>query len=280
MMILIADSGATKTDWLLVNENNTFFTTAGINPYYMSAERIRLIFSEELLPMVPADKVESIFFYGSGCSTENKVLMMTQLFGEVFPRATVEINHDMLAAARATCNRREGIACILGTGSNACVFDGMRITRQMVSFGYFFGDEGSGTHLGKQLISHYLKESLPSHLAESLFQQYNLTLELILDSIYNKPFPNRFLASFAPFILKHSDDPFIREMVASSFEEFFKMGVMKFTGYQKLEVHFVGSIAYHFKDILQEVAETNKITTGKIQKSVIEGLKEFHTSTL
>lgn len=279
-MILIADSGATKTDWLLVNDNNTFFTTAGINPYYMSAEKIRTIFIEELLVMVNAEEVKSIFFYGSGCSTENKVLMMKQLFGSIFHNASVEINHDMLAAARATCHRKEGIACILGTGSNACVFDGSKITRQMVSFGYFFGDEGSGTHLGKQLIAHYLKETLPSHLAESLFEKYNLTLEFILDSIYNKPFPNRFLASFAPFILENSEDPFLRKMVASSFDEFFKMGIMKFTGYQKLEAHFVGSIAYHFKEILKDVARTNHVTIGKIQKSVIEGLKEFHTSTL
>lgn len=277
-MILIADSGATKTDWLLVhNSNYTFITTAGINAYYMSSEMISGMLRKELVPNLPAIEVKSVYYYGSGCSTEMKCKKISDLLQEICPHASIEVNHDMLAAARALCDSKPGIACILGTGSNSCVYDGHKITRQMVSLGYFFGDEGSGTHLGRLLITDYLKGELPGHINDMLNQEYNLSLEYVLDHIYNQSAPNRFLASFSPFIQKNSDDPYIRKLIAFSFNEFLKVGVMKFTGYQDMEVNFVGSVAFHYQDILIQVAESHKIRIGQIQKSVIEGLRDFHT---
>ncbi|HLN53882.1 MAG TPA: hypothetical protein VK212_09255 [Lentimicrobium sp.] len=277
-MILIADSGSTKTDWLLINgSNNTFINTSGINAYYMSSEAIADALNRELTPALPVDEVRSIYFYGSGCSTKSKCDKISHILTSIFHNAIVEVNHDMLAAARALCKNRAGIACILGTGSNSCVYDGSKITRQMVSLGYFFGDEGSGTHLGKLLINDFLKGEIPAHISEMLIKEYSLSLEFILDHIYNYSFPNRFLASFSKFIERNITDPYLAKLVAFSFNEFFKVGIKKFTDYKSMEVSFVGSIAYYFQDILLDVANQNSITVANIQRSVIEGLKEYHT---
>lgn len=276
-MILIADSGATKTDWLLVNNtNNTFITTAGINAYYMSGEAIISMLQDELMPSMPAKEVNSIYYYGAGCSTEAKCTKISVLLKGLFPNAAIEVNHDMLAAARSLCDSKPGIACILGTGSNSCVYDGQKITRQMVSLGYFFGDEGSGTHMGKLLITDYLRGDMPDHISDKLTDEFNLSLEFVLDNIYNKPSPNRFLASFAPFIQQNGMDVYIRQLITKSFSEFLKMGVMKFSDFEKYEVSFVGSIAFHFRDILLDVASQKGINICRIQKSVIEGLMEYH----
>lgn len=280
-MILIADSGATKTDWLLLNNNqNTFITTTGINAYYMSSETIKDMLGRELIPLLPVNDISAIFYYGSGCSTEAKCNKIKDILSATFHNASIEVNHDMLAAARALCADKPGIACILGTGSNSCVYDGQVITRQMVSLGYFFGDEGSGTHLGKLLVTDYLKGEMPANISDLLTDQFNLSLEFILDNIYNKSTPSRFLSSFAPFIQENSKDPYIRQLIAHSFSEFLKVGVMKFTGYEKFDVSFVGSVAYHFQDILTEVLKSKGVRLGKIQKSVIEGLKEYHLRSL
>jgi glucosamine kinase len=276
-MILIADSGATKTDWLLINNSNyTFITTAGINAYYMSSEVISAMLNKELLPHLPLNNIRSVYYYGSGCSTEQKCRKISDILQQICPGASIEVNHDMLAAARALCDSKPGIACILGTGSNSCVYDGKVITRQMVSLGYFFGDEGSGTHLGKLLITDYLRSEMPDRISNKLNEEYNLSLEYVLDHIYNQTAPNRFLASFSPFIQQNSNDEYIRKLIAFSFNEFLKVGVMKFTGYQSMDVSFVGSVAYYYQDILMEVAANHKIKIGKIQKSVIEGLRDFH----
>lgn len=277
-MILIADSGSSKTDWLLINGNNsTFINTTGINAYYMSNEAITNALKGELAPLVPVDDIKRIYFYGSGCSTKTKCDKISHILTSVFPNSIAEVNHDMLAAARALCIDKPGIACILGTGSNSCVYDGSKITRQMVSLGYFFGDEGSGTHLGKLLITDYLKGEMPAHISEMLTKEYNLSLEFILDNIYNHTFPNRFLASFSKFIERNIVDHYLTNLVAYSFKEFFKVGIMKFTDYKSMDVSFVGSIAYYFQDILLKVAAENSITVAKVQRSVIEGLKEYHT---
>lgn len=277
-MILIADSGSTKTDWVLLeNTNSSFIFTKGINAYYMTSEHIGEMLQAELLPQVSANKVNAVFFYGSGCSTEAKCAKIGSILKSLFPNAQVEVNHDMFAAARALCDNKPGIACILGTGSNSCVYDGHSITRQMVSLGYFFGDEGSGTHLGKLLITDYLKDEMPDDIAEKLTDQHNLSLEYILDCIYNSNAPNKFLASFAPFIQENYRHPYIKQLVTNSFDDFFKVGIMRFTGYQQMEVNFAGSIAFHFKDILLEVGKKHNLKINRIQKSVIEGLRDYHS---
>lgn len=278
-MILIADSGSTKTDWLLVHlTNNTLITTSGINAYYMSSEMILGMLRKELQPLVPSALVEKIYFYGSGCSTEAKCNKISGILKELFVNANIEVNHDMLAAARSLCKDKPGIASILGTGSNSCVYDGNKITQQMVSLGYFFGDEGSGTHLGKLLITDYLRGEMPAELSAKLNAEFNLSLELVLDNIYNQGPPNKFLASFAPFIQQNAQDVYVRQLIAKSFIEFLKVGIMKFSGFENLKVSFVGSIAFHFQDILKEVALANGIRIEKIQKSVIDGLRDYHLS--
>lgn len=276
-MILIADSGSTKTDWILLNNSNTtFINTAGINAYYMTSDEIMKMLGKELVPLVPSDKVSSIYFYGSGCSTESKCKKISDILHNLFPLASIEVNHDLLAAARSLCDHKSGIACILGTGSNSCVYDGEKITWQMVSLGYFFGDEGSGTHLGKLLITDYLKGEMPDEISNKLNYEFNLSFEVVLDNIYNQNSPNKFLASFAPFILENCENDYIKNLVSNSFQEFFKVGVMKFTNYEDYAVSFVGSIAFHFQNILMEVASKDKINISIIRKSVIEGLKDYH----
>lgn len=277
-MILIADSGSTKTDWILLNDSNsTFINTGGINAYYMSSDDIMKILKKELVPIVPVNEVSKVHFYGSGCSTVSKCKKISDILHNLFPFASIEVNHDLLAAARSLCNHESGIACILGTGSNSCVYDGEKITRQMVSLGYFFGDEGSGTHLGKLLITDYLKGEMPDEISNKLNYEFNLSFEAVLDNIYNQNSPNKFLASLAPFILENSENDYIKNLVSISFQEFFKVGVMKFSNYENYPVSFVGSIAFHFQDILMDVAAKNKINISIIRKSVIEGLKDFHT---
>jgi N-acetylglucosamine kinase-like BadF-type ATPase len=182
----------------------------------------------------------------------------------------------MLGAARALCGSEPGIACILGTGSNSCFYDGNDITENVVSLGYLLGDEGSGAHMGKQLITDYFHKNIPSDIVASFNKMYNPTVEFILDSVYNQPRPSRFLASFSPFLLENINNPYIRNLVTNSFDEFFRKNVSKYSNYQTVKINFTGSVAFFFSEVLKESAQKAGITTNKIYRSAIEGLIDFH----
>ncbi|MFH1120424.1 MAG: hypothetical protein V1775_11420 [Bacteroidota bacterium] len=279
-MMLIADSGSTKTDWCLIDDNGDRKTvqTIGINPYHMNSAAIREVLDKELYPFIYPDTVKEIFYYGAGCSTERKCQTIDNVLQDFFTKASIEVHHDLLGAARALCGNEPGIACILGTGSNSCFYDGSEITDNVVSLGYLFGDEGSGAHMGKQLIVDYFQGNIPSDIIDVFVRKYNPTVESILDSVYNQPRPSRFLASFSPFLLENIGHPYIKNLVISCFDEFFRKNVSRYRNYQSVNVNFTGSVAYFFRDILMESAQKAGITANKINRSAIEGLIDYHNN--
>ncbi len=277
-MKLIADSGSTKTIWVLLEHGSLKKTieTAGLNPYFQTKEMIDPVIRNDLAPNMITNFVKEIHFYGAGCSTESKNKMLTDILQMYFRSAQVFIYHDILGAARSLFGTREGIAGILGTGCNSCYYDGKEIYSRVPSLGYLFGDEGAGSYIGKKFIGGYLKKSIPKDLSDAFDQEYKLSFENILDSLYNKPSPNRFLASFSRFIGPRKDHPFLHELLRSSFDDFFREQIMKYDNYDKLPVSFVGSIAFLYKDILLESAGENRINVATILKTPIEGLISFH----
>ncbi len=277
-MILIADSGSTKTTWTLLKDQRivTSVQTAGMNPYFITSETVKAILKADLVPNVPAGFVKEIYFYGAGCSTENNNNMLQDAMKLFFRKATISVYHDILGAARSLLGKGKGIACILGTGCNACYYDGQEVFSKVQSLGYLFGDEGAGSNLGKTFMENYLKNKLPEEIKTEFEQQYKLSLEDILNAIYNRPYPNRFLASFSEFIAPRKDHPFFHDLVKKSFQSFTDEQIRKYKEYDNLTISFVGSIAWYYKDILLETAAENKLHVGTILKSPMEGLVKFH----
>lgn len=276
-MILIADSGATKTDWGFGQdkENIRIVQTQGINPFHQSKEHINKVVREELLPqMGDATRISHIYFYGAGCTPE-KSLIVKEALQALFTQAKIEVQSDLLGAARSLCGRGHGIACILGTGSNSCEYDGEKITTNVSPLGYILGDEGSGAALGKRLVGDCLKHQLPEHIYHAFLKETKLTPAEIIDKVYRQPQANRFLASLTPFLSRHREETEIHDLLVNCFTDFFRRNVMQYN-YLHAEVHFTGSIAWYFQEEVKEAAEKLNIQTGKFIKSPINGLIKFH----
>lgn len=279
-MILIADSGSTKTTWLLLSKGQVqeSITTAGLNPYFHQADSFRAVIGTDLAPMLHGYQIDAVFFYGAGCSTTTNNRMVSGVLEQFFPGARTEVHHDILGAARALFGHGNGIACILGTGCNSCYFDGSDTHAVVDSLGYLFGDEGAGSYLGKLLLGAYLRKELPADLRDDFSREYGFTLEDILNALYNKPFPNRFLASFSHFMAPRQGHPFIGELLTRSFRDFFTAHIRKYDGYRTLPVGFVGSIAHHYKDLLMTVAAEESVNVERILSSPAEGLAGYHAA--
>jgi len=277
-MILIADSGSTQTDWVLINKDGQTkrYETVGFNPYFVPAHEMTEILDKFLVPFINNKEVKEVYYYGSGCSTKNKCFIVEEALERVFPNAELEVEHDLLGAARGLFGNKAGIACILGTGSNSCLYDGTTIVENVPSLGYLFGDEGSGAHIGKIFISDYLRAKLPKVIAMAFDEQYHLTLENILDSVYNKPWPNRFLASFMEFIAGYKDNKYIQSLVHSSFRKFFGEQITKYTDYDKANMSSVGSVGFYFKEVMYEVADSYHVKLKAVKKDPIHGLINYH----
>jgi len=275
-MILLADSGSTKTMWCLVNGNEPAIRirTKGINPFFQTQQDISLEIEKELLPQLGNKKIEAVYFYGAGCAFPEKNELVSTAISH-YIKAPVEIGSDLLGAARSLCGNKAGIACILGTGSNSCYYDGNRIVENVSPLGFILGDEGSGATLGKSLVSDCLKNQLSSGLQEKFFSQFNLTRAEILDHVYKQPFPNRFLAAFSYFISQNIHEPEIYNIVYEGFNSFFVRNVMQYE-YEKYSVHFTGSIAFIFQEILHSVADKLGIKIGDITHDPINGLINYH----
>lgn len=275
-MILIADSGSTKTDWCLVESGEPVlrFQTRGTNPFFQTEEEIRKEIETGLLPALKDYVPSVVYFYGAGCAFPEKNEMIRRAINQYVP-VSVEVGSDLLAAARALCGDRPGIVCIMGTGSNSCYYNGKEIVKNVSPLGFILGDEGSGAVLGKLLIGDVLKDQLPPALKEQFLAQYELTPALIMDRVYRQPFPNRFLAGFSPFILEHLDEPAIWELVTRSFLAFFTRNVKQYD-YLELPVHLVGSVAWHYQDILKDIASDLGICLGTIAQSPMEGLVRYY----
>jgi N-acetylglucosamine kinase-like BadF-type ATPase len=278
-MKLIADSGSTKTTWILLEQDTVKETigTSGLNPYFHDSESVEAVLRADLIPFVVEDNIREVHFYGAGCSTEYNNSMIRDAILHFFRKAEVHIYHDILGAARALFGQGKGIACILGTGCNSCFFDGTSLYSKVDSLGYLFGDEGAGSYLGKLFMSAYLKKELPEELRASFDKQYGFTLEDILNSLYNKPSPNKFLASFSLFLSPNREHPFVKTLIERSFLDFFKAHIEKYEGYNTYPIGFIGSIAFIYRDILSEIARKEGITISRILPSPIEGLVDYHT---
>lgn len=278
-MMIIVDSGSTKTHWCLVDENGEkLIQTIGINPYQMNNEAIQDVLTKELLPYLNGETVSQVHFYGAGCSTDQKCNLLDSVLQDFFTAANIEVHHDLLGAARALCGRENGVACILGTGCNSCYYDGENVKDQISSLGYVLGDEGSGAYLGKLLIRDYYQGTMPYEVQQLFKEEFDPVLENILDRVYNQPQPSRFLASYCPFISKNISHPYLYNLVSSSFDEFFQKHVLKFEEARTSKIHFLGSIAYYFSDILKESADKAGLKIGKIYESPIQGLVEYHNN--
>ncbi len=281
-MKLVVDSGSTKTDWGFFNTVFDLKTvkTQGINPCHQSEEEIRNIIRNELLPntqSIDLAAITEVFYYGAGCATQSICEQMAALLKEFIPNAAIAVDSDMLGAARALCGHAEGVACVLGTGSNSCLYNGKEIVDQVPSLGYILGDEGSSAALGRRLIGDCLKRQLPEAVAKEFLERYSLTKESIIESVYRKPLPNRFIAGFAPFVYEKRAIPEVHKMIIQCFSEFFTRNVIN---YHKpwLPVHFVGSLAGCFAEELKETADSLGMTIGKIEASPMSGLVDYHAT--
>lgn len=276
-MILIADSGSTKTDWCIVLNDTLIkrIETKGINPFFQSEEEIRQALTASLLPQLPEGTFNSVHFYGAGCTLEKAPVLRRAIADSLPVVGNIKAHSDMLAAARGLCGYDAGIACILGTGSNSCFYDGREIVSNISPLGFILGDEGSGAVLGKLLVGDVLKNQLPPAIKEAFLKEFDLTAPEIIDRVYRQPFPNRFLASLSPFIARHLEEPALRALVFNSFTAFLRRNVMQYD-YEHYTVHFIGSVAHCYKEILQEAAQETGVRIGKILQSPMEGLIEYH----
>lgn len=278
--MIIADSGSTKTTWRIAKSDSEFsdVSTEGINPYFQSKDDIEQIIYRQLLPNIePAwmENASEINFYGAGCSLPEKCEIVEKAIKKCFSGSDVVVHHDLLASARALLGKKAGIACILGTGSNSCVYDGKEVTENIASWGYMFGDFGSGAHIGKSLVQAYANDELDKDLRKKLESQ-GLQREVVLNNAYQRPLPNRYLASFAKLAQAHINHPQVKQIVENCFHEFFKQQIEKYTNYSSYEVCFVGSVAFHYNELLKKVAAERNIKVGTILKEPISGLTHYH----
>lgn len=277
-MILIADSGSTKTDWVLTDGKNsaTRYSTVGFNPYFTGADIIYESLSAKLSAQFDPLAVTRVYFYGAGCSTIENIGIASEALTRFFVNAEVSVAHDMLAAARALLGNQRGFAAIIGTGSNACIYNGREVEQNIDSLGYLLGDEGSGSYIGKKILRDFLRGYLPAELTGKFNEYYNLKPAEIFDSLYNKPAPNRYLAGFCKFADHNKDHDYIRAILRESFIDFFKHLVAHYPDYQKFTFNCVGSVGFIFREQLKEVADMHKMKIGKVISSPIEDLVTYH----
>jgi N-acetylglucosamine kinase-like BadF-type ATPase len=258
---------------LFDSSDKKYFSTNGINPYFIEKEGILAVLQNEL--PVPKDAVSEIYFYGSGCTPEKQPLVKAVL-NQHFGIEKIEVYSDLLGAARALCRDEEGIACILGTGSNSCYYDGEKIASTVSPLGFILGDEGSGAALGKKLLADILKNQISRPLINDFYAKYNVSAAEIIDSVYRQPFPNRFLARFTHFIAENIHFAEMKNLVENSFSEFVTRNVLQYEKANRLPIHFTGSIARHFKDNLENVLQKHHLKLGKIMKDPWVGLVEYY----
>lgn len=274
---LIADSGSTKTNWVLLSEDKRTverFTTTGINPFYQDQTAIVSYLNElDLKGKVPL----KVFFYGAGCVGQVQLKSVSGALVHYFPNAEIEVASDLLAAARSLCGRESGIAAILGTGSNSCYYDGEVIVDNISPLGFILGDEGSGAVLGRRLVGDVLKKQLPEALCKAFLEQYQLTALAIIESVYRQPFPNRFLAQFTPFLLEHIHEPSIVRLVKEGFIAFFERNIRHYPKAGEHAIHFTGSVAWHFRAVLALAADEAGFHLGKVVPDPMDGLLRYHS---
>jgi N-acetylglucosamine kinase-like BadF-type ATPase len=274
---LIADSGATKAEWVLVNngKRKTLFTQ-GISPYFLNTQQILELVKDELACKLKNVVVEEVNYYGTGCASPENARSVKKALKQVFPEANIEVQTDLMAAARAVCGTEKGIACILGTGSNSCYYNGKKIVKNSPGIGYVLGDEGSGAYLGRKVIQYYLYNTFDEDLRSRFDARFVTTPVEILDNVYKKPLPNRYMATFTMFLAENRGHYMIENILEDGINDFFFQHLCKYAEVWKYPVSFVGSVAHGFKDIIQELCNSYEFELGKIYKNPMEGLVKYH----
>lgn len=278
-MILIADSGSTTTQWRSIDTQGHIqqARTAGFNPYYQSGDELFKEVQQTGLTTVK-EPISDIHFYGAGCNHPEKNQIVETALTKAFPQASIHINSDLLAVARALCGHQPGIACILGTGSNSCYYDGQEIRSNIPPWGTWLGDEGSGSVLGRKLVIAALNDELPEAVAGSFKKRYPDLKETVLDHVYRKPYPNRYLGQYSKFLFHHIKDPWVYQLVYDNFLLFFKRKILKYPESKNLPIHFSGSVGFYFNTILRQVGQDLNVAVKNIVENPIAGLTLYHQS--
>ena len=295
-MKLIIDAGSTKTDWMLLDGKTVKnrFQTDGFNPNYSDRKDLENILSlvetqcfaspnnilfgieTQCIASLP-QFIQSIHYYGTGCGNEQNCQLIKEVFQSRFPNAEISVTHDLMAACHALFGHEKGIACILGTGSNSCVYDGESITERAVSLGYLVGDEGSGMHIGREVVKAYFYGFMPDDLHQKFDATYHLELKEFIDKAYHQPQPSKYLASFAKFAGEHQGEPFMHDLIQGCFEAFVKAFILRFDDCKSLKISFIGSVAFHFQDILKECIKSHDLTMGEVMTSPAAGLVRYYS---
>lgn len=274
---LVADSGSTKTEWCLTDgKQRQTWTTQGLSPYFLTSVQMEEAIRAELLPQMGGLQPDSVFFYGTGCKAESNVKLVHKALHAVWPQAKAEVTHDLLGAARALCGHGAGIVSILGTGSNSCYYNGKDIEKNNPGLGFILGDEGSGAYLGKKVLQYYMYETLDEDLRYRFDQKFAVNRDDILDAVYRKPLPNRYLASFTPFLAENRGHYMIENILEDSLNEFFFNHIYKYRESWTVPLHFTGSVAFHFRDVLQALCDLYELQLGRVLKNPMEGLVLYH----
>ena len=279
-MKLIADSGSTKTDWRLIAPSGEVyhFKSEGINPYFHTDESVSETLRKiSFAPYSHAD-IDEVYFYSAGSNTKKSMEIMNIGFRRIFTGAKIHIMHDLLGAARALFNHESGLAAILGTGSNSCLYEDGRIKLNLGGYGYILGDEGSGMHIGRKVVREFMNDLMPDDVQELFSKKYHLTKDQIIYSVYKDVYPNRFLASFSKFASENMEHPYISEMVDDAFMKFFERYIIQYPNYKKYNLRILGSVGHYFEDQIRKRADMYDVTIDRILKAPIEGLLEYHKS--
>ncbi|MEM1122786.1 MAG: hypothetical protein AAGJ18_20240 [Bacteroidota bacterium] len=281
-MTIIADSGSTKTDWVLASKGKSIatFSTNGLNPVLLDRTAIISEIGATFSKHPFSTQVHQVHFYGAGCFDEPHCGIVESALKTIFPNASFRVNNDLLAAARAVCGNSEGIACILGTGANSCFFDGQKILDNIPPLGFILGDEGSGAYLGKQLLKHYFYRELPPELERKLLADFSITKKEVIEAVYRQPNANRYLATFAKWIIQQKAHPVVQNLLIAALEDFIKRQVLKYDRVREVPIHFIGSIAFFLQEEINLVLKNNRLQLGKIIRRPMEGLVRFHLQSL
>lgn len=278
---LIADSGSSKTEWCLLDGGKKKkISTQGLSPYFLSGAQIQSILKTSVLPKIKNSLPEELFFYGTGLSNPSNIKVMKAALKAVFPSAYINIDHDLMGASKALCGHEKGIACILGTGSNSCYYNGKKIIKNSPGLGYVLGDEGSGAYLGKKVIQYYLYNTFDPDMMDRFNAKFNIAPAEILNAVYKQPLPNKFLAGFSMFLAENRGHFMIENIIEDGFNDFFFNHIYKYRESWTLPIHFTGSIAYGFRDVLKVLCSSYELQLGKVIRRPMDGLIEFHQTKL
>ncbi len=278
---LIADSGSTKAEWCFTENGRRKKTvsTQGLSPYFLTGVQMEEILRKELLPKMKQLEPATVWYYGTGCSNPAHVQQVRKVLKKLFPGAAVQVNHDLMGAARALCGHRPGVACILGTGSNSCYYNGRRIVKNSPGLGFILGDEGSGAYLGRKVVQHFLYNTFDPDLMDRFHARYHTSAPEILEAVYKGPLPNRYLAGFTGFLVENRGHYMIENIIEDSFNDFFFNHLYKYKESWTHPIHFIGSVAYGFRDVLKEMCQNYELQLGRVLRHPIDGLMEYHAGS-